>query len=178
MHQQAAGYPFQFRLAQFDKEIPTHKQNVFLFLKPSNPPKHLLIFGSKKSGSTSLAVGIATEKSISHQRCTYTTAMKLFSMFSESEDNSHAKDSNLWTWRNCSLLVVDDINPGSPVNDVISPATFLHMLDAQREVNRNALRNKSVIWVMGNQDSSSKGWCALLEILGIQPRDVLVVHIS
>ena len=119
---QSANYPFQFRLSQFDLTVSDHnKEKIRSFRENKIGPKHLFIFGSKKSGKTSLSVGISTEKSIDHETCVYTTGMKLFSMFFEPEAKLAEKKEQLWTWRNSSLLIIDDINPGTPIDDLVTP---------------------------------------------------------
>jgi hypothetical protein len=179
MYMQSALYPFQFRLAQFATDInATEKVKVYEFLNRNNGRKHLLIFGSNTSGTTGLAVGIATEKSIRHHKCTYTTTMKLFAMCTQTDTDILSAEANLWTWRTCSFLLIDDINPGSSVQNVITPQTFLAMITTPGQNNTIDIANKSVIWVMGKDDSTSSTWLTFLQSLGISPQDILVVDIT
>jgi hypothetical protein len=179
MYMQSALYPFQFRLAQFATDITaTEKDKVYEFLNRNNGRKHLLIFGSNTSETTSLAVGIATERSIRHHTCTYTTAMKLFTMCAQTTASILNADKNLWAWRECSLLVIDDINPGSSVQNVITPQTFLAMITTSGPTNTNALVGKSVIWVMGQQNATPNNWPAMLQSLGVKQQNILAVNIT
>jgi hypothetical protein len=67
---QEARYPFQFRLSQWDVNITQDdKDTVQQFLKNKESGKHLFVFGSKKSGKTSISVGISTEMSNRHNAC-------------------------------------------------------------------------------------------------------------
>jgi hypothetical protein len=132
MFLQEAQYPFQFRLSQWDLTISEEgKAIVYRFVNNRSTGRHLLIFGGRETGKTSLATGIATELSIKHRSCFYTTGVKLYQLFFDAEEKQQQdKEKRLWTWRGSSCLVIDDINPGEPVNDdIIRPAEFLNILD-------------------------------------------------
>jgi hypothetical protein len=88
MFLQVPKFPFQFRLSQWDNDIDeAGANNVKKFLAAKEKDgMQLLVFGTKNSGKTSLAVGIATELSIKKNPSVYTTATKLYSMFAESAD--------------------------------------------------------------------------------------------
>jgi hypothetical protein len=177
MFQQYASYPFQFRLSQWTHHISKEdKDTVTGFLR--NPArKHLLIFGATGAGKTTLSVGIANELSIRRRASYYTPAIKLYCMFHESE----VKTDALWFWRNTEILVIDDINPGGPIKeDLVGPEKFLQYLDAVN-VNREVIRSRSVIWVLGNHDSSEtlrNKWSALLETIGVRGEDVLSINLA
>ncbi|HQR93554.1 MAG: hypothetical protein B7Y15_11510 [Bacteroidetes bacterium 24-39-8] len=150
IYQQKAVYPFQFRLSQWDFYMePSQVNLVNDFLKTAVKNKsHLLVFGAKDQGKSSLGVGIANELSIQQHCCVYTTANKLYSDFFDS-------NSSDWSWRNCNVLVIDDINPGDPItHELVAAMEFLNMLDqyqAPHETNRSAIKNTAVIWILGNQ---------------------------
>jgi hypothetical protein len=177
MYQQYASYPFQFRLSQWTHHISKDdKDTVIGFLR--NPAKkHLLVFGATGAGKTTLSVGIANELSIKRKACYYTPAIKLYCMFHESEAETDA----LWIWRNTEVLVIDDINPGGPIKEeLVSPEKFLQFLDTVND-NREAIRSRSVIWVLGNQDSSEalrNKWLALLETIGVRREDILSIDLG
>lgn len=182
MYLQIPQFPFQFRLSQWEAEQIGQDavNNINRFLNNKHDGMHLFIFGSKSSGKTRISVGIATELSIKHKPCYYTTAMKLFSKFFDSEE-SH---SSLWNWRSSSVLVIDDINAGHPVKqDLISPDHFLKLIDtysAQNEVNRNAIKNTNTIWVLGNSDTGKDlygKWHEMLENIGVDKKNILSVHL-
>lgn len=186
MYLQAAQYPFQFRLSQWNLDISdVDKDTILQFMEPGATGKHLLVFGSKNSGKTSISVGIATEMSIRRHSCLYTTAMKQCCLFYDLE-NAVGSAQTLWGWRDCSLLVIDDCNPGDPVpDDLIHPHTFLQWLDAagpvEECINRQLIRDKNVIWVMGSartgKDSLSH-WQQMLAEIGVAPENRLAVNLS
>lgn len=182
MYLQAPQYPFQFRLSQWQQGISDpNRTAVQQFMANDGEGKHLLVFGDKGSGKTTLSVGIATEMSIRRHAATYLTAMKLYCMFF---DKGSAGGEALWNWRNASVLVIDDINPGSPIEpDLISPKVFLNMLDtfAHNPDNRLALKSKNVIWVLGNnvpKEKDEERWEQMLEKIGVGKDNILSVNLS
>ena len=179
MYLQIPQYPFQFRLSQWEAEQIGKEaiDNINRFLNNKHNGMHLFVFGPKSSGKTRISVGIATELSIKHKPCYYITAMKLFSMFFDQEENP----SGLWNWRSSSVLVIDDINAGHPVKqDFISPEHFLKLIDtysAQNERNRNAIKNTNTIWVLGNSDTGKDlygKWHEMLENIGVDKKNILI----
>lgn len=150
IYQQKAVYPFQFRLSQWDFYMEPAQVNLvnnFLATAVKNK-SHLLIFGAKDQGKSSLGVGIANELSIQHHCCVYTTANKLYTDFFDN-------NSSDWSWRNCDVLVIDDINPGDPIeHELVAAMEFLNMLDQYQTphlANRTVFKNTAVIWILGNQ---------------------------
>lgn len=184
MYLQTPSYPFQFRLSQWSTEhIPD--QGIALirrFLDNKDQGMHLFLFGPKRSGKTSLSVGIATEMSIRHRTAVYTSAMKLYCMFFEHDDDTAA--DVLWTWRKASILVIDDINPGSPIkNDLITPEQFLSFVDtfSTNDINRTVLRQTNVIWVLGDDDVSrklSERWQDMLVSIGVEKEKLLSLNLQ
>ncbi|UYQ95361.1 hypothetical protein MKQ68_09650 [Chitinophaga horti] len=182
MYLQVPQYPFQFRLSQWEMDISeNNRKAVEQFMEHDGEGKHLLVFGAKGSGKTTLSVGIATEMSIRRHSATYLTAMKLYCLFF---DQPAVNLEELWNWRNSSLLVIDDINPGSPIEpDLISPKAFLRMLDTftHNEANRLALKSRNVIWVLGNnvpQEKDEERWEHMLEKIGVDKSHILSVNLS
>jgi len=177
---QASQCPFQFRLSQWSLSISKEdKDKVFQFMSGHTKREHLLIFGAIGSGKTSMAVGLATETSIRHQPCMYTTAMKLYSMFAGSEPPVSSELP--WTWRTCSLLVIDDINPGMS-RDLVTPQTFLSLVDAHNSVkNRADLCNKRVIWILGGEKTNKApqhNWQKMLVDIGVDEKDIFTITLS
>jgi len=185
MYQQAAGYPFQYRLSQWNNTInATQKQAIIDFVNTSETGKHLLIFGANNTGKTSLSVAIANERSIKHRSCSYTTAIKLMSLFYEEDIDVNApKSLDLWAWRNASLLIIDDVNPGiETTNSIIHPETFFTFLNNQTlgNSNANALKNNSAIWVLGNSQSDediSIKWVSILVQNGIEQNKITCIYL-
>jgi len=184
MYLQAAQYPFQFRLSQWDMSISdANKAIVKQFIANKEQGKHLFVFGSEGSGKTSISVAIATELSILRRTCIYTTAIKLCSMFFEGDKKDLADKKMLWSWRDAEVLVIDDINPGDPIkNDIITPESFLKFLDtlkSENDENRKNIRDKNVIWVLGNDDSKATGltWKEMLEGIGVKEDNILTIDL-
>ena len=184
MYEQAAQFPFQYRLSQFDLPISeTAKQSILYWLADNHKAKHLLIFGGVNCGKTSLSVGVANEKAINHQSVTYTTATKLISMFFTPPPPDQ-QNAYPWNWHNSSYLVVDDINPGDPVKEVIITAEyFLQLMDtytSDNEANRAVFRNTSVIWVLGSDDSQRNlqdNWKSMLHKIGVAKDHICSVEL-
>jgi hypothetical protein len=183
MYLQYARYPVQFRLSQWHGDISEDDKNVVLdFIGKSdfNGGKHLLIFGGRRSGKSLLSVGIGTELSIRKHSCSYYTGMKIYNLFSlTDEEIRKAEDCEMWSWRTASLLILDDINPGSPIpQNFISPAELLTIIKTPVQgnmsiQNENELINKNVIWIMGNEGINGnypENWKKMLLDLGV-PED-------
>lgn len=186
MYEQAAQFPFQYRLSQFDLPISeTAKQSIKYWLADNHKAKHLLIFGGVNCGKTSLSVGVANEKAIQHQAVIYTTATKLISLFfSPIAEIEKKKNAYPWNWRDCSYLVVDDINPGEPVKeDIITADYFLKLMDTYlnvNESNREVFKNTSVIWVLGKDDSAKNlqdNWKKMLHKIGVSQDHISSVEL-
>lgn len=182
---QTARYPFQFRLSQWDAAISdTDKQTVLSFIASQATEQHLLVFGGRQSGKTSISVGIASECSIRHQTSVYTTGMKLYALFFEPDEKLLTANTDLWTWRDASVLVIDDINPGGQVpNDVVTPDQFLALLDGNEGTNgenRRIIKNKRVIWVMGNEDydrGAYANWKKMLLSIGVADENIVAINL-
>lgn len=184
LYQQAAGYPFQFRLSQWKFPIqPLSVRKVYEFLEGGRYD-HLLLFGGRGTGKTSLAVGLANEYSIRKKCCEYTTAMKLFTRFFEPEVAADSSENQYWTWRSCEVLVIDDINPGDPIpGEVVSAEQFSNLLlnDEQGAENLAALRKTKVVWVLGDghqQRLLEEPWRALLQKLGIPAERICSINLA
>lgn len=187
MFQQAAEYPFQFRLSQWNCLMDeTGCATVLSFLQQTKQGKHLLISGAYRTGKTSLAVAIANELSIQHRPCKYVTAMKLFSWMIEPDSANPEVPSNIWGWRKADCLVIDDINTGLEYsNELISPTVFLqhvHAGDLSRE-NIDALKATNVIWVLGNVSEMSvtaleNNWERMLIDIGIPASQIAQIHLK
>jgi hypothetical protein len=184
MYLQEARYPFQYRLSQWNFDIAPNEQKTILnFLHEKDRPRHLLVFGTQGSGKTSLCVGLGTELSIKRNACSYVTALKLYSMFFEPPDkpiDSRKPVTNIWGWRDSSIIIIDDINPGQPVmNELVSPMDFLQMMNTVSppfDLNREVFQKSTVIWVLGSNDSKSTllaEWRnILINRLGIKPENI------
>lgn len=184
MYLQIPQYPFELRLGQWDVS-KIEKQDidtVYRFLNNENSGMHLFVFGTKRSGKTSISVGIATEFSIKHKACVYTTGIKLYSMFFEPDKKLLSVEENKWTWRTASLLIIDDINPGDTIkDDLVTPQCFQNFLDtfSRNDVNREIFRNNNIIWVLGDEVFNKKlweKWQNILVEIGVEKNQILSIN--
>ena len=182
IYQQYAYFPFQFRLSQWIGSIDEMEKEIilnFISKKTKSQQKHLLIFGNVNEGKTNLGVAIANELALKKQKCIYITATKLYSLFFKNYNNQDL----LWNWENCDYLVIDDINPDNlKHNKLITPNEFLSYIDrftAENLNNRNTLKNKNVIWILGtNETKQKKGWHTVLETIGVNKTNIFSVDLS
>jgi hypothetical protein len=185
MYQQAAVYPFQFRLSQWNNTISDAQKKVITdFTNTNEMGKHLLIFGANKAGKTSLSVAIGNERSIKHHSCSYTTAMKLISLFYEPNIDVNApKNLDLWVWRNASLLIIDDVNPGVPLSKaLIHPSSFFSFLnnDSFGKDNLATMKKNNIIWVLGSgncDDDIKETWINMLADIGIDIDNISCINL-
>lgn len=180
MYQQYAYFPFQYRLSQWNGDFVDNdeKEIVTKYIKetPKSNGNHLLIFGKVTEGKSNLGVAIANELAQKKQTCTYITATKLYSLFYSSDVN---KDL-LWNWKNCKYLIIDDINPDKLKH--ISPSDFLQYVDKFTDgnvENRNCLKDKNIIWVLGTCLKSEKEkWSDMLIKLGVHQNKINKINLS
>jgi len=185
MYLQMAEYPFQFRLSQWDVvAMPGEYRNtIHKFLKSKEKGMHLLLFGNEGCGKTSLSIGIATEMAIQHKTCVYTTGIKLYSLFFE-KPGKGPRPGNLWHWCNTSLLVIDDVNSGHPIDDIITSDRFLSYLDTHtpcNERNRRIIKETNVIWVMGDyvpEKGTIDQWKKMLQDIGVAADKIYEINLA
>lgn len=187
MFQQAAEYPFQFRLSQWKWNMNEAERAMVLeFLERPKAGYHLLISGPYKTGKTSLAVAIANEWSIRHRTAKYATAIKLFSWMIEPDSSEYAVPSHLWSWRKADCLVIDDLNTGLPHSgELISPAVFIQHMNEGNYAARNleALQELNTIWVLGEIASVSvqtlqNSWQQMLTGMGIPAGKIIQIDLT
>ncbi len=81
--------------------------------------------------------------------------------------------------------MIDDINPSEPIQDeLISPDKLLSFIDTltpENKKNRSKLKNKNIIWVLGNHlplDSAYKdSWKKMLLEIGIQENKISTINL-
>lgn len=186
MYQFYARFPFQFRLSQWDFHIEDeNKLKVDTFLGASKTDgEHLLIFGSLNTGKTSLGVGILNELSIRNNSCLYVSAIKMFNYFFKDEGDV-LESHEIWNWKTADYVMIDDINPSEPIQDeLISPKKLLSFIDTlkpENKENRALLKNKNIIWVLGNKqpkDIAHKDtWKKMLLDIGIEEHKIAKVNL-
>jgi DNA replication protein DnaC len=191
MYLQYSKFPMQFRLSQW-KRPPETKQlkkedinTVLSFIANASKQdgNHLLIFGDRRSDKSALAIGIGTELSIKRCPSSYYTAMKLFNLFSLSEQEIiETDDYNVWSWRTSSLLIIDDIDPGRPMQKtVLSAQDMLNAIDSRGNTsNRDCLKDKNVVWVLGDEAPMIAGsWQKLLlKDIGVEEDKISAVGLG
>lgn len=187
MYQFYARFPFQFRLSQWNFNIlKEDKQKVVSFLKLNSKDigHHLLIFGSLSTGKTSLGVGILNELSIKNNACLYVNAIKLYDYFFKDDDDI-LESHEIWNWKTTDFLMIDDINPSESLNsDLVSPDKFLSFLDRLNNEkgidNRNILKNKNIIWVLGSSQDLKKQdeWIEMLKKIGVDASKISTVKLQ
>jgi hypothetical protein len=185
MYLQQAQYPFQFRLSQWDTPVNEETKNAVLnFIDAEFSGTHLLIFGKNSVENIKLGVGIATEMSFKHNKCAYTTAMKLFDLFAkEMPQPVSVRPIPSWTWKNASFLIIDDISTGHTTNEaIITTQEFYTCINNTTfaERNKKILKEKKVIWVFGGDttnENSKQNWAALLEKIGIDKTNIITVNL-
>ena len=182
MYQFYAQYPFQFRLSQWAFQISDNdKERVSQFIKNKTKGNHLFIFGPQKSGKTSLGVGLVNELSIQQEACLYISAIKLYSSFLE-EDDVKPGSHLIWSWKETDYLIIDDINAGGEIEDLVSPKKFLSYIDVYLQRNRNIIKNKNIIWILGNENtkefSFQNSWVSMLKSTGVDPKKITSINLT
>jgi len=191
MYIQYARYPLQFRLSQWQGDISDEGKKVVMQYIDKHDKcigKHLLIFGGRRSGKSLLGVGIGTEFSIKKHSCSYYTGMKIYNLFSLTDDEiKKAEECEVWSWRTASLLIIDDINPGNPISqNFISPEELFSIINTQVQgniaiQNSSVLVNKNVIWIMGNENIKAnypENWKKMLIQLGVPENKIYTLSLG
>jgi hypothetical protein len=185
MYQFYARFPFQFRLSQWNFNIyASDKLKVENFLSAKTNGNHLLIFGSLGAGKTSLGVGMLNELSIQNNSCLYVNAIKMFNYFFKDEGAS-VSAYEIWNWKTANFLMIDDINPSEPIHDkLISPSKLLSFIDTLKPENlknREILKNKNIIWVLGSKQSLDEShvdeWKDMLLKIGIEEYQISSINL-
>ena len=186
IYQSYAEYPYQLRLSQWRCNISfDDKEKVLRFLDKQNINNHLLIFGSHGTGKSDLSVAMANELSIKHKESIYITANKLYS---ELQREGAVPNSNQkWNWKNAEILVIDDINPGGPIDRLVEPCDFMKIIDKFSDIpnqkNRLYFKNKNIIWVLGNSMGQNnkariKTWVEMLVDIGVEKTRIETIKLK
>ncbi|WP_299062863.1 hypothetical protein [uncultured Polaribacter sp.] len=185
MYQFYARFPFQFRLSQWDFKITADdKLKVDNFLSVNTTGNHLLVFGSLGAGKTSLGVGMLNELSIKNNSCLYVNAIKMFNYFFKDEDDV-LEAHEIWNWKTVDFLMIDDINPSEPIQDeLVSPTKLLSFIDTLKPVNtknRALLKNKNIIWILGNNQplaiQEKDKWKKMLLNVGVEGKKISIINL-
>jgi hypothetical protein len=161
-------------------EIPHHVPVV----------RHLLITGPLGCGKTSLAVGIGTEFAFALGIGRYLTAAKLVQLAADGRTPAGEMEYDdgrvLWPWRQCDLLIVDDVDVGaSPPLDETA-VTPIHLVQPQDlvdaltvDVTRAPLewlgRRRSV-WVVGDPSNAVAWRRAIAGLMAVDEDAIMIVE--
>ncbi len=184
MFLQMPGYPVQYRLSQWQIAVEDDvKLGVYNFMNAEFSGTHLMVFGEDTHMNTMLGIGIATEKSFKHHKCTYTTVIKLCNLFALKTPNlSFFKPAPSWNWDNANYIIIDDVAVSNPTTTPISPNEFKKNLLNENfaERNMNVLKEKKIIWIFGKDDATAsiqKGWIQLLLEIGVAQKNIIVINL-
>jgi hypothetical protein len=183
LYQQNASLPYQFRLSQWDGKISIDTiERVKWFLSNGHQTHHFIVYGGKGAGKTRLTVGIANELAIRHLRSSYTTLSKWVNLLQESDEELKKSKIVLWKWTDSQFLLIDDINPGNPIESNKYSAADVndYLSNIHNQRNREALKNMSVAWVVGSNKSgdSFENWKNLLLSLGLKEQQIHIIDLD
>jgi hypothetical protein len=80
--------------------------------------------------------------------------------------------------------VIDDINPGKPVQkELVTPADFLQFLNtyADNQSNCDILQKASIIWILGCgqiTENTVSEWHNLLQSIGVPADNIVSLHLK
>jgi hypothetical protein len=205
---QQAGLPYLYRLANFKTALAPHLEETICKLAnlkqrkvvmwrvllgldrvPDHRPdiRHLLLTGPLGAGKTSLAVGIGTEFAFALGLGRYMTAADLVETAAASTGPANQMDYNdgriLWPWRECELLVIDDVDAGVMASD----GTVTHLIQPDRlvaaliDANPDGLRwlgGRRSVWVIGDVTGADAWKTAIAGLLGVTTAEILTVDLT
>lgn len=182
---QRALYPFQYRLSQWNREMSDrNREAINSFMEASFDGTHLLILGEDDDEKIHLCTGIGSEISYQLIKCRYLTTMKVFECFYRAEpEDSCTSHEHSWNWQEAELLVIDDINPShAQIKEVITAEEFYDKINNDHgERNKKMLREKKVIWMLGNEVKDNmvqKEWKDMLVSVGVDRSNIITINLS
>ena len=208
---QQAGLPYLYRLANFRSPLETPLIEVVssianlknweikllevLFGRdyvPESVPakKHLLITGPLNAGKTSLCVGIGTEFAFALGMPRYLTSQKLVELVLAEKASKDKRDYDdgrvLWAWRECELLLVDDVDAGVTVlaeapeprsGHLIRPEIFEQTLSVTMQP-LEWLHSRRSVWVIGDATQARDWRRVIASLMGAQEEEIAIVGLE
>jgi hypothetical protein len=208
---QQAGLPYLYRLANFSCGMkPLDVDNVGALANMTNRQvafwrvllgidpvpdqvvarRHVLVTGKLGTGKTSLVVGIGTEYAFALGIGRYLSAAKLVQLATEgpcADGKLEYYDGRyLWPWRDCDLLIVDDVDagaarPGDAVQAtcLVQPSDLVGALCIHGDTKPLAwLADKKSAWVIGDPSGALAWRRAIAGLMGITPDEILIVELT
>jgi hypothetical protein len=142
--------------------------------------RHMLVFGGRASGKTSFAAGIGTEFAFRLGKTRYVNFFQFLQIANEAVEPKLQADIVLWPWSECSILIVDNVDPGI-AEDPITPDTVRQMVGTLKDWAKGTLKkpNLRTVWVLDDGDDEKiRRWkSAFCEILSSEERYIEVVRL-
>lgn len=184
---QKAGIPFQYRLADFPTTIEDLEPATILAfaqtgvasVQPGVELKHLVLFGPPRTGKTSFAAGVATERTFNKNMARYSTYVNFIKLASSVEDEPTVQEGSvLWPWTTCQLLVVDDITTEVGSIQLTSAKEFSEMMALIPDANRRALQKLQTVWILGDMKEKDNWLDALTKTLHCNRNEIGVINLK
>lgn len=205
---QQAGLPYLYRLANFKTPLPAGVAPTICRLAnlkdrkvvmwrvlfgldriPHHRPdiRHMVITGPLGAGKTSLAVGIGTEFAFALGLGRYMSVMELVQIVAnppgQINQMEYADGRTLWPWRECDLLIVDDVDagvttPDGTVTHLIRPESLAGALTLHDPNALKFLGGRRSVWVVGDEAGAEAWKTAIADLIGVAPAEILTVDLK
>jgi hypothetical protein len=205
---QQAGLPYLYRLANFNTVCEPHivqtigeianlkERKVVMWRvlfgidripKRTAAIRHLLITGPIGAGKTSLAVGIGTEWAFALGLGRYMSATELVQTVAASSGPPNQMEYSdgrvLWPYRECELLIVDDLDAGVTKPDgtalnLIKPDALVDALTVGGSRTLHWLGGRRSVWVAGDTANAAAWKSAIAGLVDVTETEILQVDLT